>query len=171
MTPKSLLREPRATSTGIDLAEGRFEPVLDDLSARGKAERVTRAILCAGKVYVDLLRSERLAQTDRVAAIRVEELYPFPDAVLRRVLDGYPSLREVVWLQEEPQNMGAWTFMEPRLRGMLGDRLRLRYAGRAPAASPAVGSETMHNIEQAAILADALNGVPEVERSEMAHAR
>lgn len=171
MTPKSLLREPRSTSTGTDISEGRFEPVLDDRSARGRADRVTRVILCSGKVYVDLLKNEPPVTADRVAIVRVEELYPFPNDHLSRVLAGYPNTREVVWLQEEPMNMGAWTYIEPRLRDLIGKSAMLRYVGRSPAASTAAGSESMHVAEQAAIVAEALSAVPELQRSEMAHVR
>jgi 2-oxoglutarate dehydrogenase E1 component len=171
MTPKSLLREPRATSTGTDLSEGRFERVIDDRSARANPDRVTRLVLCSGKVYVDILRSERPPDQNRVAVLRVEELYPYPEEDLRRVVSGYRNAREIVWLQEEPMNMGAWSFMEPRLREIGGNSMSVRYVGRPAAASPAVGSESLHQAEQAAIIAEALRAAPEIERSEVAHVR
>ncbi len=186
MTPKSLLRSPRATSSVDELAEGRFEPVLLDRPFGGEPESVTRLVLCSGKVYVDLIgttneqHTERLSidGISRVAVARVEELYPFPTAEVERALRSFPALREVVWLQEEPRNMGAWFYMEPRLRDLLPRGIDLRYAGRSASASPAEGSRRRHAIEQSRIIADALNAVPaapaekkmKTHKSEVVHA-
>jgi 2-oxoglutarate dehydrogenase E1 component len=152
MTPKSLLRHPRAGSSLIDLASGRFMPVIDDGTAQGRRERVTRIALCSGKVYVDLISAEARASAENVAIVRVEELYPFPERELRDILKQYPNAVELVWMQEEPRNMGAWNFMAPRLRELAGDRLTLRYIGRPNEASPAEGSIDDHNEVQARIV-------------------
>jgi 2-oxoglutarate dehydrogenase E1 component len=160
MTPKSLLRHPRAMSPMRELAEGRFQPVLDDPTARQRPDDVTRLILCSGKVYVDLVTSQFAATASHVAIVRVEELYPFPGDELAAILRQYPNARDVVWLQEEPKNMGAWTYMQPRLQPLLDGRT-LRYIGRPERASPAEGFAEMHEQEQARIIAEAFAGVPE----------
>jgi 2-oxoglutarate dehydrogenase E1 component len=167
MTPKSLLRHPLAGATLADLAEGRFEPVLVDQPFGGTAEEVTRLVLCSGKVYVDLAgtgdeqRAERLSieGVDRIAVARVEELYPFPAEAIRAALARFPGVREVVWAQEEPRNMGAWSFVKPRLNELLGE-LPLRYEGRAERASPAEGYAHRHAAEQLRIVRAALSGAP-----------
>jgi 2-oxoglutarate dehydrogenase E1 component len=151
LTPKSLLRHPAVASTPLELAEGRFQPVIDD-EARGRAKSVKRVVLCSGKVYVDLISSERRVAAKDVAIVRVEQLYPFPSTAIADVLGTYPSLREVVWLQEEPENMGAWEFARPLLLELLGDRRPLRYIGRARSASPSEGSATWHQLNQKAIV-------------------
>lgn len=160
MTPKSLLRHPRAMSPMRELAEGRFQPVLDDPTARQRPDDVTRLILCSGKVYVDLVTSQFAATASHVAIVRVEELYPFPGDELAAILRQYPNARDVVWLQEEPKNMGAWTYMQPRLQPLLNGRT-LRYIGRPERASPAEGFAEMHEQEQARIIAETFAGVPE----------
>jgi len=170
MTPKSLLRHPHAAATLEQLTDGRFHPVLADQPFGGSADEVTRVLLCSGKVFVDLVgtgdeqRAERLSieGVDRVAVLRVEELYPFPAAELREALARFPNAREVVWVQEEPRNMGAWTFAEPRLRGLLGE-LPLRYEGRPDRASPAEGYAHRHAAEQMRIVRAALSGSPALE--------
>jgi 2-oxoglutarate dehydrogenase E1 component len=159
MTPKSLLRHPLAASRLEDLADGTFEPVLDDQLAQTNADKVTRLILCTGKVYVDLVSSPDRADADRVAIARVEQLYPFPGAELTAVLSRYRNLREVVWLQEEPRNMGAWTYMAPRLRDLIGRDPTIDYIGRPDRASPAEGSPHLHQSEQARIVAEAFSGL------------
>jgi len=160
MTPKSLLRHPRAMSPVQELAEGSFQPVLDDPHAVDRREDVTRLIFCSGKVYVDLVTSPQYSETRHVAIVRIEELYPFPELELSAILAHYPNARDVVWLQEEPKNMGAWTFVQPRLQALLGDRT-LRYIGRPERASPAEGHADAHEREQARIIAEAFAGVPE----------
>ena len=162
MSPKSLLRHPAAASALEDLATGTFLPVLDDQTSVAR-EAVTRLILCSGKVYVDLAVTREKEPVERLAIGRVEQLAPFQNTVLRGLLDGYPNLVEVVWVQEEPKNMGAWSYMEPRLRDLLTqlDRtLPVRYVGRPERASPAEGSLDQHTIEQARIVAEALSDVP-----------
>ena len=129
MTPKSLLRHPRAGSSLIDLAEGSFQTVIDDPVATQHADEVTRLVLCSGKVYIDLAGTDAFATAERVAVARIEQLYPFPAEEIKRVIAGYPNLRELVWLQEEPQNMGAWNFVAPRLRDQADWRGLLSYVG------------------------------------------
>jgi 2-oxoglutarate dehydrogenase E1 component len=168
MTPKSLLRHPLAASSLEDLAVGRFLSVLvpENLSAE-KVESVTRLVLCSGKVYVDLMskgRSDKkMALPDHIAVARVEELYPFPAAEIEALLHWYPNLHEVVWLQEEPANMGAWHFVRPRLHEILkgskpARQIPLYYCGRAESASTAEGSHNQHEVEQNRILREVLHG-------------
>jgi 2-oxoglutarate dehydrogenase E1 component len=162
LTPKSLLRLPLAASPVSDLAGPGFQSVLDDhfTAAGGARERVRRLVLCSGKVYVDLVSDQRRAGAAGLAIVRLEELYPFPQARLSAVLAGYPALEDVVWLQEEPQNMGAWTFVSPRLRGLLAPRgLSLRYVGRPERASPSEGSPRRHAVTQGAIVDAAFAGL------------
>jgi 2-oxoglutarate dehydrogenase E1 component len=159
MTPKSLLRHPLATSTLDELTEGGFAPVLDDPEAtRRDPRRVERVVLASGKVAVDCLarRSALDEGQDAVAIVRLEELYPFPTEAVRQVLSRYPAARSFVWLQEEPRNMGAWTYVEPLLTPILPGRAELRYVGRPPRASTAEGSSDAHLAEQARILGEAL---------------
>jgi 2-oxoglutarate dehydrogenase E1 component len=155
MTPKSLLRHPLATSRANELVEGHFEPVLDDVQASAHRSRVRRVALCSGHVWTAVQGDARRAQAEDVAIVRVEELYPFPDEALAELLDSYRHAREVVWLQEEPQNMGAWMFVERRLRGLPGDR-QVRYIGRPESASPAEGWAEAHAAEQQRIISEVL---------------
>ena len=155
-TPKSLLRHPRCVSSLPELAEGKFEPVLDDAAA--SPSRVRRIVMVSGKLYYDLLKGREDQKKDEVALVRVEEIYPFPAADLRRVFARYSDSAELVWAQEEPRNMGAWRFVrEQFLDGGLRDVGRvLRYVGREESASPAPGSHKRHVAEQEAIVAEAL---------------
>ncbi len=157
MTPKSLLRHPEAASPVEAFTQGTFMPVLDDPTAPERREAVTRLILCSGRVYVDLHLAEQRADPS-VAIARVEQLAPFQNTALRNLIASYPNLSEIVWVQEEPKNMGAWFFMEPRLRALLADPeglnrpIPIRYVGRPERASPAVGSADRHAKEQAKIV-------------------
>jgi 2-oxoglutarate dehydrogenase complex dehydrogenase (E1) component-like enzyme len=155
-TPKSLLRHPRCVSSLAELAEGRFEPVLDDAAAN--PGRVRRVVLVAGKLYYDLLKAREDLKRDDVALVRLEQFYPFPAAELGRALVRYAASTEIVWAQEEPKNMGAWRYVrEQFLDGPMRELRRLpRYAGREESASPAPGSHKVHVAEQDAIVADAL---------------
>ena len=118
---------------------------------------VERIILCSGKVYYDLEEARRKTGDERRSAIiRLEQFYPFPEARLRELMTTYPKAKEVIWTQEEPQNMGGWTFVEPRLRRLLPGCERPRYVGRAPSASPATGSYTIHELEQRRLVQEAL---------------
>jgi len=151
MTPKSLLRAPQAAATPAQLIAGRFEPVLVD----GDPATAKRLVLCSGKVGHDLLGAEQAADA-RLAVVRVEQLAPFPADALRDVLAACGALREVVWVQEEPRNMGAWAYVAQHLPELLPGALPLRYVGRQERASPAEGYPSMHAIEQRRIVAEAL---------------
>jgi 2-oxoglutarate dehydrogenase E1 component len=148
LTPKSLLRHQAVWSTPQELVDGMFQPVLDDAEARQRAGNVTRLVLCSGKVSVDLFSHERRAESRNLAIVRVEQLYPFPKKTIGEIIKGYPALREVVWLQEEPENMGAWEFMRPRLDDLLNGACSLRYIGRARNSSPSEGSLAWHQLNQ-----------------------
>jgi 2-oxoglutarate dehydrogenase E1 component len=152
LTPKSLLRHPLVASAPRELAEGRFLPVIDDPEARARPDAVDRLVLCSGKVSIDLLTSELRPAHPEVAIVRVEQLYPFPEAELSALLDQYAAASEVVWLQEEPANMGAWEFFRPLLEGLIRGRRPLRYVGRPRSASPSEGSAAWHAINQRAII-------------------
>lgn len=154
-TPKSLLRHPLAASRLSDLAQGQFQPVLDDSQARGRASEISRLIFCTGHVYVDLASSAKRADHPETAIVRIEQLYPFPDEEIEATINGYPRLREVLWVQEEPMNMGAWFFVAPRLRHLLPAAIPLTYVGRPDRASPAVGSHDLYQAEQEHIVAAA----------------
>jgi 2-oxoglutarate dehydrogenase E1 component len=156
MTPKSLLRLPAASSTVEELTTGGFNPVLDDKRVKDKS-KVKRVIVCSGKVYYDLDAGRQDADDDRVAIVRLEQFYPFPKTSLQEILAAYPNATQIFWTQEEPQNMGGWTFVESRLREIKGD-LEFRYVGRAASASPATGSYAIHNLEQEKLVNDSLLG-------------
>ncbi len=156
MTPKKLLRLPAAGSSLADLAEGTFHPVLDDPSPDERAATARSLVLCSGKVYYDLLEEAVKRDNERPPIARMEQLYPFPERKLRELFQRYPSLTEVVWTQEEPKNMGPWTFIEERLSPILPPGVYLRYVGRPERASPAEGYSTEHMIEQERIINEAL---------------
>jgi 2-oxoglutarate dehydrogenase E1 component len=151
MTPKSLLRHKQAVSAIEEFTDDYFHDVLDDLQA--EPSRIRRVLLCSGKVYYDLL--ERRGSDSQAALIRVEQLYPYPEEQLQRALARYRQAKEWVWVQEESMNMGAWTFMEPRLRAM---GYSPRYVGRDSSASPATGSRAIHLREQKELVEAALAG-------------
>ncbi len=152
MTPKSLLRLPAAASALSDLTEGGFQSVLDDPAHPAGA---TRLVLCSGKLYYELTAGADAAPS-RPAVLRQELLFPYPADELRAVLGRYPAIREVVWAQEEPRNMGAWGFVHERLRALLPEGVTLRYAGRPDRASPAEGYPAAHAAEQARIVGEAV---------------
>jgi 2-oxoglutarate dehydrogenase E1 component len=156
MTPKSLLRHQFTASMPRELAKGSWQPVLDDEAARSRANRIRRILLTSGKIAVDLFTSDHYTQAEEVAIIRVEQLYPFPADVLRQIIEGYPSAEEVIWVQEEPENMGAWDFARWNIQEMLDGRLPLHYIGRKRNASPAEGSASRHALKQEDIIRRAL---------------
>ena len=159
-TPKSLLRHKLAVSPLAELAEGsRFRFVIPEIDQIAPAEKVRRVVLCSGKVYYDLLTERRAHEENDVAIVRLEQIYPFPENTLGRVLAPYHNA-DVVWCQEEPENMGAWNFVDRRIEKVLS-RLEMRvmrpaYAGREAAASPATGSARIHGREQATLVAAAI---------------
>jgi 2-oxoglutarate dehydrogenase E1 component len=159
MTPKSLLRLPQATSRIEHLSESRFYPVLAE--PRVDEEKVTRLLFCTGKVFYDLKGHATRENNEGVAISRVELLYPFPQAQIMEEIARYPNLREVVWVQEEPRNMGARAHMSPRMLQILPDHLDFGYIGRPERASPGEGYPAAHTIEQNRIIRTALDlGIP-----------
>src|SRR5690349_50175 len=154
MTPKGLLRLREASSPVSELAEGRFRPVLDD--SRAGKESVRRLVLCSGKVYYDIAGHEERRAAEQVAVARIEQLYPFPAAATKELVASYPNLAELVWAQEESQNMGAWRTIRHRLEEALPPGVPLRYVGRAWKASPSEGYPTAHLREQDRIAREAL---------------
>jgi 2-oxoglutarate dehydrogenase E1 component len=150
MQPKSLLRLPEAASKLGDLTDASFQTVIDDASVAGSREQVKRLVFCTGKIYYDLLAK----RTPQVALVRVEQLYPWPHDEVARIVDLYPAAEEVVWAQEEPKNMGAWTFVSPRLRVSTGNAMIVRYVGRPERASPAEGYGSAHKAEQERIVSE-----------------
>jgi 2-oxoglutarate dehydrogenase E1 component len=160
LTPKSLLRHKLAISTLEELADGAFHtvlPELDDIDPAG----VDRLVLCSGKVYYDLLQARRDADANNVAIVRLEQLYPFPEAQLEAVLAPYRNIKEVVWCQEEPMNQGAWYASQHHMRRVIlrhDDSIYLAYAGRDAFAATAAGHLQLHNLRQQRVVEDALFG-------------
>jgi len=164
LTPKSLLRHPLAASPPEELSRSKFHPLLRDSHVSMPLEQVRRLVLCSGKVYFDFVTARQKYSKESglepdVIACRVEELYPFPAAEVSALLNSLPNLKEVVWLQEEPRNMGAWTYVAPRLRDLIRNRVPLNYVGRTRRASPAEGSYKWHLKEQARLIEAALSWV------------
>ncbi len=157
-TPKSLLRHPLATSKLEDLTTGRFQAVIDDAQFARNPERAERILMCTGKVYYDLLPEAEKLGGNRPAIIRLEQLYTFPWTELRQILPRYSKARELVWVQEEPLNMGAWRYLEAKLRELVaeGHPMDIRYVGRPERASPAEGYPAAHAAEQGRIIREAL---------------
>jgi 2-oxoglutarate dehydrogenase E1 component len=153
LTPKSLLRNPKATSKVAELVAGQFQRVIDDATLIDLAA-VSRVVLCTGKIYYDLLAYREQVGRNNVALVRVEQLYPFPDDLIRAALQRYPADAEVFWVQEEPKNMGAWRHMDAYLRERLD--IEAQYIGREVRPSPAVASKKMHDQEQERILVSVL---------------
>jgi len=155
MSPKSLLRHKLCVSSPRDLTEGTFQPVLTEIDPIAPAQ-TRRVLLCSGKVYYDLLAARRDRDIHDIAIIRIEQLYPFPEKEVSAALDPYTEAREILWVQEEPWNMGAWQVMYRRLRRVVGDTRVIGYSGRPEAASPAVGSYKIHQAEAADLVNHAL---------------
>jgi 2-oxoglutarate decarboxylase len=147
-TPKRMLRHPRAVSVLGDLMTGAFHEVLDDASGLDAA-RVKRVLMCSGQVYYDLLAGREERKIQDVAIVRLEQMYPFPGGAVRDILARYPASKEVVWVQEEPRNMGAWSFVQEQMA------VPIRYVGRAASASPSTGSLKRHQQEQAELIEEA----------------
>ncbi|MGV6395435.1 2-oxoglutarate dehydrogenase E1 component [Pseudomonas caspiana] len=157
LTPKSLLRHKLAVSTLEDLAEGSFQTVIPEIDTLDAA-KVTRLVLCSGKVYYDLLEKRRAEGREDIAIVRIEQLYPFPEDDLMEAIAPYTNLQNVVWCQEEPMNQGAWYSSQHHLRRSVGNHNRnlvLEYAGRDASAAPACGYASMHAEQQEKLLQDA----------------
>ncbi len=156
MTPKSLLRLPQATSPLGELSSGEFYPVLDDPALPGSREDVRRLVLCSGKVYYDVVASERRAGAKHVSIGRLELLYPLPEGQLHELIESYPHLEEIVWLQEEPMNMGARKWVVPQLIELTEDGPSVRYVSRPERSSPAEGYPAAHKAEQQRLVSEVL---------------
>jgi len=160
MTPKSLLRLPEAASPMEQFTTGGFLPVISDTQMSDKLQfvdlaNVTRVLLCSGKVFYDLVAARKKFENSNTALIRIEQFYPFPKNLLAEELSRYSKATEIRWIQEEPENMGGWSFMQPRLLNLLSGKQTLRYIGRPASASPATGSHTIHQMEQQRLVKNA----------------
>ena len=166
MQPKSLLRLPEAASKIEDLTTGGFQSVIDDAGADTRRADVRRLVLSTAKLHYDLMAElKKTGARNEIAFARVDELYPWPGDAVTAIVDKYPNLEEVVWAQEEPKNMGAWTFVAPQLRVATGNMLTIRYLGRPERASPAEGYSEAHKLEQQRILTEVLTvAAPTVKR-------
>ena len=154
MTPKSLLRSEAAVSYNDDFTKARFSEILETANPLGAA-KAKRVIFCTGKVYYDLLKARDANKADDTALIRIEQLYPLNAEMLKTTLAPYAKAENWVWCQEESQNMGAWSYIAPRLAELLPAGKKLVYAGRNASASPAVGAKTLHDREQKELVAEA----------------
>jgi len=156
MSPKSLLRHKLSTSP-ITALKSEFEPVIDEIDELDKTQ-VTRLLICSGKVYYDLLESRRKHKLANIAIVRLEQLFPFPMARMKAIIEDYPNAKDVVWVQEEPKNQGSWYYMQSRgtMIGCLSERHKLDYVGRFYSASPAVGYMSKHLQQQKDLVCDAL---------------
>ena len=162
MSPKSLLRHKEAISSLEDLANGRFHNILDETDALD-GEKVERLIICSGKVYYDLRAARRERELDNIAILRLEQLYPFPEAELLQVLSAYPNIVDAVWCQEEPMNQGAWYASQHHMRRVIARHkvdVYLRYVGRDASAAPAAGYMALHLEQQAKFIDEALGPMP-----------
>jgi len=151
MTPKSLLRAKDAASALADLARGEFHTIVSD-DGTADAKKVRRIALCTGKVYYDLAATRKDRDVEDVALLRIEQLYPFPHKTLAAEFKKYPNATEIMWVQDEPQNQGAWFYMQHHLLENMSEGQKLGYAGRAASASPAAGYYAMHNEQQKALI-------------------
>jgi 2-oxoglutarate dehydrogenase E1 component len=154
LSPKLLLRHPLAVSSLRELAEGRWNPVLNDEIAQPK--QVTRLLLCSGKVFVELMGSEERAKHPETAIVRLEQLYPVPTTELSKIFEAYPHLKQVFWVQEEPRNMGAWEFLRDTLQQLAGE-IPVEYIGRPVQSSPSEGGAAWHKRNQERIIHSAFN--------------
>lgn len=156
MTPKSPLRNPLAVSTLDELANGEFQLVIPEKTKEINPKKIDRVILCSGKVYYDLLEKRNELKLDNVAIVRIEQLYPFPDACFKEVMAPYKKIKTIIWCQEEPVNQGAWYSIQHNLRECLEADQQLKYVGRPSMAAPSGGYNSVHVKEQNKILAEAL---------------
>ena len=162
MTPKSLLRHPEMISTKEEIYNGQFREVIWDQEIKDP-KKITTAILCSGKIFYDLKKYKLNANEkdlDQVATFRIEQLYPFPKSKLNPILNGFPCLQKILWVQEEPKNRGSWTYIKPLLENLLKDigqnSIPVQYVGRPPMAATSEGSLALHQKEQESILKKAL---------------
>ncbi|HSL31278.1 MAG TPA: 2-oxoglutarate dehydrogenase E1 component [Anaerolineales bacterium] len=156
-TPKGLLRHPLTASSPQEFTSGSWQRVIDDQSLPGQKKDVKNLTLCSGRIYVDLVTSDLRKENRDDAIVRVEQLYPFPRKELQDTLAEYPNLERLIWVQEEPLNMGAWNYVRPLLRQLAEDRLPLHYVGRPESSSPAEGSTTLYRINQQSLIEQAFD--------------
>ncbi|MFM1834099.1 MAG: hypothetical protein RJB52_306 [Pseudomonadota bacterium] len=152
MTPKSLLRHKDAASPLIEFTKGEFQTVIPESDASIDPQSIERVIICSGKVYYDLVKQRTDKKLENAAIVRIEQLYPFPHKAVANVIKTYPNVTELVWCQDEPQNQGAWFFVQHNLLENMSEGMRLGYAGRPASASPAVGYAHLHQTQQKALL-------------------
>ena len=163
MTPKSLLRNKEAVSSLQELAKGGFQTVIGENTAGIDAKAVRKIVICSGKVYYDLTGARRERELADVAILRIEQLYPFPHKALEAELRKYPGATQVIWCQDEPQNQGAWFFVQHHIQDALKEGQRLSYAGRPASASPAAGYYDKHYAQQKELLTAALGDAPKTK--------
>lgn len=157
MAPKSLLRNPLVASNGLELSEGEFQPVVEQPGLGEQQEKVKRLILATGKMAIDLAENlKNVEDKEWFHILRVEEIYPFPFAKVKEIIARYPNLEEIVWVQEEPKNMGAWSFVSHRLLEIAPKEIAVNYLGRRRRSSPAEGDPNVHKLKQAKIIEEAL---------------
>lgn len=156
MTPKSLLRNPLVASSPTEFSEGEFQSIISQPGLGADFNKIERVVLCTGKIAIDLAEKVNPEAHNWLQILRLEEIYPFPFEALQQEFEQLPNLKEVVWIQEEPKNMGAWTFVEPRINETLHGKLKVTYVGRRRRSSPAEGEPDIHKIEQARIIGEAL---------------
>jgi 2-oxoglutarate dehydrogenase E1 component len=152
MTPKSLLRNKEAASPLSEFTKGKFHTVLPERDEAIDPKEVVRLVMCSGKVYYDLVKQRAEKKITDVAIIRLEQLYPFPHKALATEFKKYPKLEEVIWCQDEPQNQGAWFFVQHNILDNMTDGMKLAYAGRPASASPACGYAHLHQEQQKSLL-------------------
>jgi 2-oxoglutarate dehydrogenase E1 component len=143
-TPKGLLRHPRCLSSVKECVSGHFYEILDD---EMPTDEVTRLVLCSGRIYYDLVAERDKRDVENIAIVRIEQLYPLHAEYLKKIISRYTGLVECFWVQEEPSNMGAWSYIAPRLKALISDHVKIRYVGRQQSASPAVGAYSVHQKE------------------------
>lgn len=157
MSPKSLLRNPLVSSSSMEISEGEFMPVIEQFDRNGKEEIVQRIVLCTGKTAIDLAEKAGTGKEyDWLQILRIEEIYPFPLSILQNIFSRFVNVKELIWVQEEPKNMGAWNFVEPRINKISPNGIRVDYIGRRRRSSPAEGDPNIHKFNQAKILLAAL---------------
>lgn len=162
MSPKSLLRNPVVSSSGTDLSEGAFRPVLEQFTLGRDDTKVERIVLCTGKIAIDIAAQIKAENEYRwLQVLRLEEIYPFPTIILKAMFKRYVNLKEIFWVQEEPKNMGAWNFVEPRINEIVPNGILVNYIGRRRRSSPAEGDPNVHKLDQSKILHAALIRVEE----------